>query len=68
MRWAGHVARMGDRKGAYSALVGRPERKRSLGRPRREWEDNFKMDLQSVGWSARTGSIWITILTGSGCL
>jgi hypothetical protein len=52
MRWAGHLARGGDGKIAYRALVRRPERKRPLGRPRREWEDNFKMYLQDVGWSA----------------
>jgi hypothetical protein len=45
MRWAGHVARMGEVRGAYNILVGRPEGKRSIGRPRRRWEDNIKMDL-----------------------
>jgi len=45
MRWAGHVARTGERKGVYRVLVGRPERKRPLGRPRRRREDNIKMDL-----------------------
>jgi hypothetical protein len=49
MRWAGHVARMGDRRGAYRVLVGRPEGKRTLENPRRRWEDNIKMDLQAVG-------------------
>jgi len=49
MRWAGHVARMGEGRGVYRVLVGKPERKRSLGRPRRRWEDNIKMDLQEVG-------------------
>ena len=48
MRWAGHVARMGDRRGVYRVLVGKPEGKRPLGRPRRRWEDNIKMDLQQV--------------------
>jgi len=46
MRWAGHVARMGERRGVYRVLVGKPEGKRPLGRPRRRWEDNIKMDLQ----------------------
>ena len=46
MRWAGHVARMGERIGVYRVLVGRPEGKRPLGRPRRRWEGNIKMDLQ----------------------
>jgi len=45
MRWAGHVARMGERRGIYRVLVGKPECKRPLGRPRRRWEDNIKMDL-----------------------
>jgi hypothetical protein len=49
-RWAGHVARMGERGGAYRALVGKPEGGRPLGRPRRRWEDNIKMDLREVGW------------------
>jgi hypothetical protein len=50
MRWAGHVARVGEKRGAYSILVGRSEGRRPLGRPRRRWEDNIKMDLQEVGW------------------
>jgi hypothetical protein len=50
LRWAGHVARMGERRGAYRALVGKPEERRPLGRPRRRWEDNIKMDLREVGW------------------
>jgi hypothetical protein len=45
LRWAGHVARMGERRGAYRTLVGKPEGRRPLGRPRRRWEDNIKMDL-----------------------
>jgi hypothetical protein len=45
LRWAGHVARMGARRDAYRALVGKPEGRRPLGRPRRRWEDNIKMDL-----------------------
>ena len=49
MRWAGHVARMGVGRGVYRVLVGKPEGKRPLGRPRRRWEDNIKMDLQEVG-------------------
>ena len=48
MRWVGHVARMGDRKGVYRVLVGKPEGKRPLGRPRRRWEDNIKMGHQEV--------------------
>ena len=51
MRWAEHVALMGERREVYRVLVGIPEGKRPLGRPRRRWEDNIKMDLQEVGWS-----------------
>jgi len=49
MRWAGHVARMGEGRGVYRVLVGKPEGKRPLGRPRHRWEDNIKMHLQEVG-------------------
>ena len=49
MRWAGHVARMGEGRGVQRVLVGKPEGKRSLERPRRRREDNIKMDLQEVG-------------------
>jgi hypothetical protein len=49
MRWAGPVARMGGDRGVHSVLVGKPEGKRPLGRPRHRWEDNIKMDLQEVG-------------------
>jgi len=64
MIWAGHVARMGERRGVYRVLVGKPEGKRPLWRPRRRWEDNIRMDLQEVGvW---TGSSWLRIGTGGG--
>jgi len=49
MRWTGYVARIGERSGVYRIVVGKPEGKRPLGRPRRRWEDNIKMDLQEVG-------------------
>ena len=49
MRWAGHVARIGEDRGVHRVLVGKPEGKRTLGRSRRRWEDNIKMDLQEVG-------------------
>jgi hypothetical protein len=49
MRWARHVARMGEDRGVHRVLVGTPEGKRPLGRPRRRWEDNIKIDLQEVG-------------------
>jgi hypothetical protein len=50
MIWAGHVARMGDKRNAYRLLVGKPEGKRPLRRPRRRWVDNIRMDLVEVGW------------------
>jgi hypothetical protein len=49
MRWAGHVARMGEGRGVYRVLVGRTEGRRPLGRPRRRWEDNIKLDLREIG-------------------
>jgi len=49
MRWAGHVARMGEKGGVYRVLMGKPEGRRPLGRPRRGWVDNIRMDLQEVG-------------------
>ena len=49
MRWAGHVARMGEERRVYRVLVGKPEGRRPLGRPRRRWADNIRMDLQEVG-------------------
>jgi len=49
MRWAGHVAPIGERRDVYGVLVGKPEVKRPMGRPRLTWEDNIKMDLQEVG-------------------
>jgi hypothetical protein len=48
-KWAGHVTRMGEGRGVYRVLVGRPDGKRPLGRPRRRWEDNIKMDLREIG-------------------
>jgi hypothetical protein len=58
MRWAGHAARMWERRGIYRVLVGKREGKKPLGRPRRRWEDNTKMDLQEVGW---VGMDWIDL-------
>jgi len=58
MRWAGHVTSMGERRGAYRVLVGKPEGKRPLGRPRHRWGDNIKMDLQEVGCG---GMDWIEL-------
>jgi hypothetical protein len=59
---------MGEGRGAYRVLVGRPEGRRPIGRPRRRWEDNVKMDLQEVGWGAWSGLIWFRIGTGGGLL
>jgi hypothetical protein len=50
MRWAGHVARMGEKRNAYRVLMGNLEGKRPLGRPRRRWVDNIKIDLREIGW------------------
>jgi transcription termination factor 2 len=50
MRWVGHVAGMGEVRGAYNILVGRPEGRRPLGKPRRRWKDNIKMDLREIGF------------------
>jgi len=58
MRWTGHVARMGERRGVYRVWVGKPEGKRPLGRPRRRWEDNIKMEPQEVGCG---GVDWIDV-------
>jgi hypothetical protein len=58
MRWTWHVARMRERRGVFRVLVGKPEGKRTLGRPRRRWEDNIKMDLQEVGCG---GIDWIDL-------
>jgi hypothetical protein len=58
MRWAGHVAHMGEGRGVYRFLVGRPEGKRPLGRPRRRWEYNIKMNLREIGID---GANWIQL-------
>jgi hypothetical protein len=59
MRWVGHVARMGEGRGVYRILVGRPEGKRLLGRHRHRWEDNIKMDLRETGID---GANWIQLV------
>ena len=64
MRWAGHVARMCGERGLYRVLVGKPEGRRPLGRPRGRWVDNIKTDLQEVG----CGLGWPRIGTGGGGL
>ena len=58
MRWAGHVARMAERRGVYRVLVGKPEGKGPLGRSGRRWEDNIKMDLHEVAYE---GMDWIEL-------
>jgi len=70
MRWAGHVARTGEERGVYRVLVGKPEGKRPLGRPRRRWVDNIRMDLQEVecgymGWIglAQDRDRWRTLVS-----
>jgi len=68
IRWAGHVVRMGERRGVYRVLVGKSEGKRPLGRHRRRWEDNINMDLQEVGCGVWTGLSWLRIGTGGGHL
>ena len=61
IRWARHVARMGENRVVYTILVGKPGGKRPLGRQRRRWEDNNKMDLQEVGCGVWTGLSWLRI-------
>jgi len=63
MRWAGHVAGMGEKRGVYRVVVGKPEGKRPLGRPRRRWDDNIKTDLQEVGFR---GMDWIELAQDRG--
>ena len=58
MRWAGHVARMGKERGVYRVLMGKPDGRRPLGRPRRRWVDNIRMDLQEVGCEYTYGLDW----------
>jgi hypothetical protein len=70
MRWAVHVARIGEKRNAYRISVGNPEGKRPLGRPRRRWVDNIKMDLREIGWYGMVwiGLIWLRIGTSVGLL
>jgi hypothetical protein len=68
MRWTGHVARMGEGRSVYSVLVGKPEEKRPLRRPRRRWEDNIKADIQQMGCGVWTGLSWLRIETSGGHL
>jgi hypothetical protein len=68
IRWAWHVARMGEDRKLYMVLVGKPEEKRSLGRQRRRWEDGIRMGLREIGWGVCSGSSWLRIGTGGGYL
>ena len=68
MRWVGHVACNGERKGAYRAVVGRPEAQRPRVRPRHRWEDNIKTDFKEGGWKAYSGVMWLKRRTGGGHL
>jgi hypothetical protein len=63
LRWERHIARMGVKTNTYRFLVGKPEGKRPLGRPRRRWEDNIKMDLLEIGWEVCIGLAWFRIGT-----
>jgi hypothetical protein len=58
MRWTGHVACLGEKINAYRILMGKPEEKSTLRRPRHRWEDNIKMDLREIGWD---GVDWIDL-------
>jgi hypothetical protein len=58
MTWAGHVAQMGEERNAYRLLVIKPEGRRPLGRPRRRWMDNIRMDLGEVGWGDVLLTLW----------
>jgi hypothetical protein len=58
MKWAGHVAQIGEKRNAYRISVGKPEGKRPLGRPRRRWVDNIKMNPREIGWD---GMDWIDL-------
>jgi len=66
MRWAGHVARMGEKRSLFRVLVGKSEGKGPLERPRHRWKDNIILDFQDVKWGIWTGLIWLRIGTGGG--
>jgi hypothetical protein len=68
MSWAGHVARMGEGRNVYRVLVGKPEGKRPLERPRNGWENGIKMDLGNIGWGVWSRFTWLRIETIGGLL
>jgi hypothetical protein len=67
-RWAGHVARVGAGRNVYRVLVGKPEGKRPLERPRRRWEDGIKMDIRDIGWGVWSGFTWLGTGVSGGLL
>jgi hypothetical protein len=64
IRWAGHVARVREERKVYKVLMGKPEGKRPLGRPRRRWEDGISMDLREIGLRVWIGLDWLRTGTG----
>jgi hypothetical protein len=64
MRWAGHVAFMGEDRKVYKVLIGKPEGKRPLGRPKCRWEDEIRIDLKENGWRVWSGYSWLMIGAG----
>jgi hypothetical protein len=64
MRWEGHVAQIGEKRNTYRLLMGKPEGKRPLGRPRHGWVNNTRMALVEVQWGDWTGLVWLRIGTG----
>jgi hypothetical protein len=68
MKWAGHVAGMGEERKVYKVLAGKPEGKRPLGRPRRRWEDGIRMDLKGLACGVWIGFDWLRTETGNGLL
>jgi hypothetical protein len=68
MRWVGHVAQMGEGRGVYRGLVGRPEGNRPLGRPRHRWKDNIKLDLREIRINGANWITWLRIGSSGGFL
>jgi hypothetical protein len=68
MRWAGHIAWMGEMRNSYNIVVGKSEGKRPLVRSRRRWEDNIRMNLKEIGLGVWTGCTWLSIGTSGGLL
>jgi hypothetical protein len=68
MRWAAHVARMGEGRNVYRVLVGKPEGKRPFEKPRRRWKDGIKTDLTETLWGVWSGFTWLRVGTVGGLL